>query len=304
MLNSWNNIENKKAIIDFVERVSTKENADFVPEEERIAVFDNDGTLWTEQPTMVEGFFVFNRINEMVAKDPSMKDKQPYKAFLEKDWKTIHALGKEGVVEFVMKSHDAATQEEFKKIADDWFSTATHPYFKQLCTTCIFQPQLELLGYLRANGFKTFIVTGGGIEFVRTIAERIYGIPSEQVIGSSSKTKFELDGKKVMVSRLGELRSFNDREEKVVNINLHIGRRPLFAFGNSDGDLKMMQYTLSGDGPRMAMLIHHDDKEREFAYDKDFNLSPLNEALTVAKDWGIHVVSMKNDWGKVFAFEM
>ncbi len=303
MLSSWNDRENKKALIRFVERVTTKGSPDFVPVPERIAVFDNDGTLWAEQPTVIEGFFAFDSITEMVAKNPAMKDEQPFKAFLEHDLKTIHALGKQGIVEFVFKSHEAETQEDFNKITTDWFSSAKHPHFKRLCTECIYQPQLEVLDYLRANGFKTFIVTGGGIEFVRTVAEKIYGMPPEQVIGSSGKTKFEIKDKKVQVKRIPELNSFDDREEKVVNIDLHIGRRPIFVSGNSDGDLRMMQYILSGEGLRMAMLVHHDDAQREFAYDRDFKLSPLSEALDVAKEWGINVVSMKNDWNKVFTFE-
>jgi len=303
MLPSWNDTEIKKSLITFVERVATKSSPEFIPVEERIAVFDNDGTLWTEQPTVIEGFFSFDRIHEMVIKDPAMKEKHPYKAFLERDIKTIHDLGKKGIIEFVFKAHEAETQEDFNTITTNWFSKAMHPYFKKLCTECIYKPQLELLDYLRANGFKTYIVTGGGIEFVRAVAEKIYGIPPEQVIGSSSKTKFRLKEKKVDVCRIGELNSFDDREEKVVNISLHIGRRPLFVFGNSDGDLRMMQYVLSAEGPRMAMLLHHDDAQREFAYDRDFKLSPLNDALTVANDWGILIVSMKNDWNKVFAFD-
>ncbi len=303
MLNSWNDTDNKKAVIDFVQRVSTEGGKDFVPVAERIAVFDNDGTLWTEQPTFIEGLFAFERIKEMIDENPSMKEMQPFKAFLEHDLKTIHGLGKKGIMEFVFKSHEAQTQEEFREIAKHWFGNAMHPHLKRKCIECIFQPQAELLGYLRANGFKTFIVTGGGIEFVRAIAEKIYGIPPEQVIGSSSKTQFDINDKKVQVRRLSELNSFDDRETKVTNINLHIGRRPIFVSGNSDGDLRMMQYALSGDGARMAMLVHHDDAEREFAYDKDFRLSPLNEALTVAEEWGIYVVSIKNDWKRVFAFE-
>ncbi len=303
MLNSWNDTDNKTAITDFVQRVSTEGTKDFVPVPERIAVFDNDGTLWTEQPTAIEGLFAFERINEMITENPSIKEMQPFKAFLEHDLKTIHALGKKGITEFVFKSHEAQTQEDFNTIAVQWFANALHPHFKRKCIECIFQPQLELLDYLRANGFKTFIVTGGGIEFVRAIAEKIYGIPPEQVVGSSSKTQFDINEKKVQVRRLAELNSFDDRETKVTNIDLHIGRRPIFVSGNSDGDLRMMQYALSGEGPRMAMLVHHDDAQREVAYDKDFRLSPLNEALTVAKDWGIHVVSMKNDWKSVFAFQ-
>ena len=302
MLSSWNDTENKKAIIDFVEKVS-KEGTDFVPVAERIAVFDNDGTLWTENPSFIEALFSFDRMKEMIAKDPSLKEQQPFKAFIEKDMKAIHELGMKGIADFVFKTHAAATQDEFNGIASDWFDKAAHPYYKHPVTQCIYQPQHELLDYLRANGFKTFIVTGGGIEFVRTIAEIIYGIPPEQVIGSSGKTAFDIQDKNVDVKRIEELRSFDDREEKVVNISLHIGRRPIFVFGNSDGDLRMMQYALSGKRPSIALLLHHDDAGREIAYDKDFKLSPLNEALTVAKEWNIHVVSMKKDWNKVFAFE-
>ncbi len=303
MLSSWNDTSTKKAITSFVQVITGTHSRNFVPVAERIAVFDNDGTLWAEQPTMIEGFFAFDRIKELAAKDPSIRDTQPFKAFLERDLKTLHDLGKKGLMEFVFKSHEAATQEDFNQIATDWFSQAIHPHFKKSYTQCIYQPQLELLDYLRQNGFRTFIVSGGGIEFIRTVAEKIYGIPPEQVIGSSGKTAFEIKDKKVQVRRIPELNSFDDREEKVVNINLHIGRRPIFVFGNSDGDLRMMQYALSGKGPRMAMLLHHDDAQREFSYDRDFKLSPLSEALDVADEWGIHVVSMKNDWNKVFAFE-
>jgi len=301
-LPSWNNRENKKAIIDFVKAVTTESRPGFIPEPERIAVFDNDGTLWTEQPTVVEGFFAFDRIREMVSKNPAMKEVQPYKAFLEKDIETIHKLGKKGLIEFVLKSHEAKTQESFSKIAKDWFEEGRNTYFKELCSQCFFKPQIELLHYLRQNGFKTFIVTGGGIEFVRAIAEKIYGIPPEQVIGSSSKTEFAMNGNEISIKRLSELNSFDDRETKALNIHLHIGRRPILAFGNSDGDLCMMQYVLAGNGSRMALLLHHDDAEREFKYDRDYRLSPLKEALEVASEWGIRVVSVKEDWNRVFEF--
>ena len=208
MLNSRNDTANKKAVIDFVQHVSTEGSKDFVPVAERIAVFDNDGTLWAEQPTFIEGLFAFERIKEMIADNPSMKEQQPFKAFLEHDLKTIHTLGKKGIMEFVFKSHEAQTLEDFKKIAVQWFANGIHPHFKRKCMECIFQPQLELLDYLRANGFKTFIVTGGGIELVRAIAEKIYGIPPEQVIGSSRKTQFDINEKKVQVRRLAELNSF------------------------------------------------------------------------------------------------
>ena len=303
MLSSWNDTETKKAIMDFVDAVVTEGGPGFVPIPERIAVFDNDGTLWTEQPTLVEGFFAIDRIKEMADSNPSLKDIQPFKAFLEKDLLMIHQLGKKGLVEFVFKSHEAETQESFTKIALTWFENGQNSHFKQLCRKCFFKPQIELLDYLRQNGFKIFIVTGGGIEFVRAVAEKIYGIPPEQVIGSSTKTEFAIDGKEISIKRISELNSFDDREAKVLNIQLHIGRRPILAFGNSDGDLRMMQYVLGGKGSRMALLLHHDDASREIKYDCDFKLSPLKEALEVAEEWGIRVVSMKNDWKQVFEFD-
>jgi phosphoserine phosphatase len=303
MLSSWNDTKTKKAIIDFVEKVSKEGSSGFVPVAERIAVFDNDGTLWTENPDFIEALFSFDRMKEMIAKDPSLKEQPPFKPFIEKDMKAIQEIGLRGIADFVFKTHAAATQEEFNSITSQWFDKAAHPYYNHPVTQCIYQPQHELLDYLRSNGFKTFIVTGGGIEFVRTIAEKIYGIPPEQVIGSSSKTSFDIQDKKVQVKRIMDINSFDDREEKVVNISLHIGRRPIFVFGNSDGDLRMMQYALSGKRPAIALLVHHDDADREKAYDKDFKLSPLNETLAVAKEWNIHLVSMKNDWNKVFAFE-
>lgn len=303
MLASWNDTETKRALIDFVERVTEESSNEYVRPQERIAVFDNDGTLWTEQPIQIEGLFAFDRLKEIVANNPDLRHAQPFKAFIEKDRAAIHALGKKGLAEFIFKTHEAATQEEFNVIAGEWFSKAIHPLLSQPVTKCIYKPQHELLDYLRAYDFKIFIVTGGGLEFVRTIAEKIYGIPPEQVIGSSGKIAFDIKEKNVQVRRISELNSFDDREEKVVNISLHIGRRPIFVFGNSDGDLRMLQYALSGNGARMAMLLHHDDAEREVAYDKDFRLSPLSEALDVASEWGINVVSMKNDWNKVFSFD-
>lgn len=299
ILPSWNDGENKSAIIDFVKKVTTK-GADFVSEENRIATFDNDGTLWTEYPMQIEIFFTADRIRELAEENPEMKTTQPFKAMLEKDFETLKSLGKKGLMELVIKSHHAESPGDFNKMVSEWFTTAVHPKYKILCKECTYKPQIELLEYLRANGFKTFIVSGGGIDFMRNITQEIYGIPTEQVIGSSVKTKLNADGKNIDIKRIPELNSFDDREVKALNIHLHIGKRPIFVSGNSDGDLKMMQYALSGDKPGMAMLIHHDDAEREAAYDRDFKLSPLSEALDVAKDWGINVVSMKNDWKKIF----
>jgi hypothetical protein len=236
----------------------------------------------------------------MVAKDPGTKDRQPFKALLERDFKTLHGLGKQGIMELFAATHAGMSEEEFDRIARTWFGKARHPMFDRLFTRLTYRPQVELLGYLRDNGFKTYIVSGGGIDLMRAFAEEAYGIPREQVIGSSAKLRFEAQDGKPVLMKLGELNSFDDREAKPQNIGLHIGRRPILAFGNSDGDLAMLRYTRTGPGARLALLIHHDDAEREVAYDREFKLSPLAEALDKAKEYGITVVSMKRDWKTVF----
>lgn len=271
-----------------------------MPPAERIATFDNDGTLWCEQPVQIQVFFAQARLAELAEKDPGMRERQPFKAFLEHDFKTIHDLGKQAVFEMAFATHAGVTTEEFARIATDWFATARHPRLDRLFAHCTYQPQIELLDYLRANGFKTFIVSGGGIDLMRNVTERIYGIPPEQVIGSSVKLRFEMRGGRAVLVKESELNSFDDREVKPANIGLHIGRRPILAFGNSDGDLAMLRYAKTGEGPRLALLIHHDDAEREFAYDRDFRLSPLAEALDKADEYGITLVSMKRDWKTVF----
>jgi len=301
MLACWNEGAAKSAIVDFVARVTKQGGPDFVPPAERIATFDNDGTLWCEQPVQVQVFFAQARLHELTQKDPSLKERQPFKAFLEHDVKTIHALGKQAVFEMAFATHSGVTDEVFDDIARKWLGSAKHPKLDRLFTHCTFQPQIELLGYLRQNGFKTFIVSGGGIGLMRAFAEDAYGIAREQVIGSSVKTRFEIENGRVQLMRTAELGSFDDREVKVQNIGLHIGRRPILAFGNSDGDLAMLRYTKTGPGPRLALLLHHDDAQREFAYDREFRLSPLTEALDKADEYGITVVSMKRDWSTVFA---
>ena len=300
ILPSWNDTEIKRSVLKFIERISDKDSEDFIPEENRIAVFNNDGTLWTEQPFPVQLLFALDRIKELAELNPEMKNSQPFKAFIEKDIKTISTFSKKDIMTFLFKTHDAKTLEEFESNVKHWFENAVHPRFKFSFYDSVFKPQVELLQYLRENDFKTFIVSGGGINFMRVVSEKIYGISSDRVIGSSGKTKIEYEGSKPLITRLPELGSFDDREEKVNNIYLHIGKRPVFAFGNSDGDLAMLRYTLAGEGLKMALLIHHDDSEREVAYDKDFKISPLKEALEVAEAEGINVVSMKNDWNKVF----
>ncbi len=300
ILASWNDSVIKDSITDFINRVTSKNSADFIPEENRIATFDNDGTLWTEQPLQVELFYALYRAEKLAEADPKLKNDALFNAILNKDVKTLLTFPKKDIIELLFKTHDGRTPEEFKSYVKEWFDKAVHPQFKFSFYNAAFKPQLELLNYLKENGFKNFIVSGGGVDFMRTVTEKIYGISSKCVIGSSGITKIEYDGTTPVVVRLPQLRSFNDKDEKVNNINHHIGKRPVLAFGNSDGDLAMLRYTLAGDGLRMALLLHHDDGVREVAYDKDFKLSPLNEALNVAEAEGINVVSMKNDWKVVF----
>jgi phosphoserine phosphatase len=300
LLPSWNDSPARKAILAFVAGATEDGGKDFIPPGRRIAVFDNDGTLWCEYPMQTQVFFAFAQMANLVEKNPELKKKQPYKAFLEHDTAKIHALGKKAVFEFAFATHAGLTVEDFESLARAWFETARNPKLDRLFVKCAYLPQIELLNYLRENGFKTFIVSGGGIDLIRAFADRVYGIPPEQVVGSSLKTGFETNGKSVSLRKLCKLNSFDDREEKVVNIGLHIGCRPVFVFGNSDGDLAMMRYAKAGDGPRLALLLHHDDAEREFAYDRKFKLSPLNEALDNAETYGITKVSMARDWKEVF----
>jgi phosphoserine phosphatase len=299
-LPSWNDGAAKAAILDFVARVTKEGGPDYVPPAERIATFDNDGTLWCEQPVQVQVFFAQWRLKAVADKDPSLKERQPFKAFLERDLKTIREMGKKAVFEMAFTTHAGVTEEEFDTIARDFLGSARHPTFGKLFKRLTYKPQIELLALLRAHGFKTYIVSGGGIDLIRAFSEEAYGVPREQVIGSSVKTRFDVQGGRIGLMKLSELNSFDDREVKVQNIGLHIGRRPILAFGNSDGDLAMLRYTTAGKEPRLALLLHHDDGEREVAYDRDFRLSPLVEGLDKAKDYGITVVSMKNDWTAVF----
>jgi phosphoserine phosphatase len=300
-LPSWNDGAAKSAILDFVARVTKDGGPDFVPPAQRIATFDNDGTLWCEQPIQVQLFFLIDRVKELAAKDLSLKERQPYKALLEHDMKTLHALGKQALFELAFATHAGMSEEEFDETARAFFATSKHPKFGRLFKHLTYQPQVELLSYLRDNGFKTYIVSGGGIDLIRAFAEEAYGIPREQVVGSSVKTRFEINDGRGVLAKLSELNSFDDREVKPANIGLHIGRRPILAFGNSDGDLAMLRYCKTGKGARLSLLVHHDDAEREVAYDRDFKLSPLVEALDKADAYGITLVSMKRDWKAVFA---
>ena len=299
-LSSWNEGAAKQAIVDFVARVTDPAGPDFVPEAERIAVFDNDGTLWSEQPAYFQLFFAVDRVKAMAPEHPEWKTQQPFKAVLEDDMEALAAAGEHGVVELVMASHTGVTTVEFEAIVTDWIATARHPKTGRLYTEMVFQPMLELLDYLRASGFKTFIVSGGGIEFMRPWTEEVYGIPPEQVVGSSVKTKFEMrDGEPILV-RLPEMNFIDDKEGKPVGINSHIGRRPIAAFGNSDGDLQMLQWTAAGDGPSFCLYVHHTDAEREWAYDRGSHIGGLDKGLDEAAARGWTVVDMKSDWKVVY----
>ncbi len=299
-LPSWNDSTKKAAIVNFVEKVTREGSPDFVPPAERIAVFDNDGTLWAEQPMYFQAFFIFDRIKTLAPQHPEWKDKEPFASVLKGDLKAALAGGEHSLLEMAMATHAGMNTEEFEKIVTDWIATARHPVTKKPYTDMVYQPTLELLDYLRANNFKTFIVSGGGIEFMRPWAEKTYGIPPEQVIGSSIKTKFEmLDGKPVIV-RLPELNYIDDKAGKPAAIQHHIGRRPLMAFGNSDGDLQMLQWTAAGTGPRLCVYIHHTDAEREYAYDRDSHIGKLDKGLDEAVSKGWTVVDMKDDWSAIW----
>ena len=299
-LPSWNDTAPKKAIAAFVEKVTKEGSADFVPPNERIATFDNDGTLWCEQPMYFQFFFALDRVKALAPQHPEWKTKEPFASLLKGDAKGALAGGEKAILEIIMATHSGMTITEFEKLVADWIATAQHPKFKRPYTECVYQPMLELLAYLRANGFKTFIVSGGGIEFMRPWVEKVYGIPPEQVVGSSGKVKFELrEGKPVLV-KLPAVIFIDDKEGKPVGINEHIGRRPVMAFGNSDGDLQMLQWTAGGDGPRLCLYVHHTDAEREFAYDRESHIGQLDKGLDEANAKGWTVVSMKDDWKTIF----
>jgi len=299
-LASWQAGDAKQAILDFVTRVGDKESPDFVEPSERIAVFDNDGTLWSEQPFYFQGLFILQRLRKLADQHPRWRTTQPFKAVLEGDWQRVRESGTRGLLDMAIASLSGTTTEDYEQIVTEWLAEERHPLTGRLFTEMVFQPMLELLDYLRANDFKTFIVSGGGIEFVRSFSERVYGIPPEQVVGSSIVTKYEVrDGKPILV-RLPELNFFDDMEGKPVGINQHIGRRPIAAFGNSDGDFQMLEWVTGGAGARFGMLLHHDDAEREFAYDRDSAAGRLDRALAEAPARGWTVVSMRNDWKRVF----
>ena len=302
-LPSWNDGPAKASIVDFVARVTAQGGPDFVPVDQRIAVFDNDGTLWCEQPMYVQLAFILDRVKAMAPLHPEWKDTQPFKAVLEGDLRALAASGERGMVELGMATHAGMTTAEFEKIVSDWLATARHPRFKRPYTEIVYQPMLELLAYLRANGFKTFIVSGGGIEFMRPWSEKVYGVPPEQVVGSSIKTRFEMRDSAPVLFRLPQVNFIDDGPGKPVGINEHIGRRAIAAFGNSDGDLEMLQWTTLSGGVRLGLIVHHTDADREFAYDRQSHFGKLDKALDAAALNKWTVVDMKRDWKRIFAFE-
>jgi phosphoserine phosphatase len=306
-LPSWIDGANKQAIIDFVGTVTDASNPGYVPELDRIATFDNDGTLWVEQPMYAQIAFALDRIKALAPEHPEWKTQQPFQAALEGDHEALAAAGEKGLIELVMASHAGMTKSEFEAIVTDWLDKARHPRFKRPYTSLTFQPMQELLTYLRANGFRTFIVSGGGIEFMRPMTEQVYGIPPDQVVGSSIKTEYAVqDGKPVLV-RKAEVDFIDDKAGKPVGINKFIGRRPIAAFGNSGGDRQMLEWAGAGEGPRLMMLVFHNDAEREYAYgpaeglkDSPFGKFP-QDVMDEAKAKGWHVISMKDDWKTIFS---
>ena len=302
-LPSWKDGKAKQAIAQFVKQVTTKGGPKYVRPAERIAVFDNDGTLWAEQPMYFQAAFVMDRVKALAPKYPEWKDQEPFKSVLAGDMGGVNAAGMKGLLELVGATHGGMTSDEFDKIARDWLAMARHPRFKRPFTDLVYQPMLELLAFLRANGFKTYIVSGGGVEFIRAFSEKVYGVPPEQVLGSSIKIKYEVRDGKPVIARLPEIDFIDDKAGKPVGIQKFIGRRPLMAFGNSDGDFEMLEWTTSSPGPRFGMLVHHDDAVREWAYDRESHIGRLKRGLDEGPQRGWVIASMKNDWRRVFPFE-
>jgi phosphoglycolate phosphatase-like HAD superfamily hydrolase len=303
VLPSWNDTAAKNRIVDFVKTTTTEGSATYVAPEARIAVFDNDGTLWTEQPYYTQLGFMLERVKALAPQHPEWKEKEPFKSVLAGDMKGIAKSGEKGIIELGMATHAGMTTDEFSKIVTDWFATARHPRTGKPYDEMTFLPMRELLDYLRANGFKTYIVSGGGVEFMRPITEKAYGIPPEQVIGSTIVTEYVLVGDKPVLKRLPRIDFVNDGPGKPSGINKFIGRRPIFAAGNSDGDYEMLRWVTSGPTPGFAMIVHHTDAEREYAYDRKSEFGRLDKALDEAERRNWLVVDMKADWRKVYAFE-
>jgi phosphoserine phosphatase len=302
-LPSWNDGHARQRIVAFVAAVTDNASKDFVPPADRIAVFDNDGTLWSEQPLYVQLAFVVDRVRALAPQHPEWTTQQPFKGVLEGDLKAAAAAGEKDLLQLMMATHAGMTTDEFAQTVTDWLASARHPRFKRPYTDLVYQPILELLAYLRASGFRTYIVSGGGVEFMRVFAGQRYGVPPEQVVGSTIRTKYEVrDGKPVIV-RLPEVDFIDDGPGKPVGIHKFIGRRPIAAFGNSDGDFEMLEWVTSAPGPQLGLIVHHDDAARESAYDRGSPIGRLERGLTEGPRRGWTIVSMKNDWTRVFPFQ-
>jgi hypothetical protein len=299
-LPSWNEGSVKKAIIDFVTRTTTAGSPDFIPKPDRIATFDNDGTLWVEQPIYTQFVFAIDRVKVLAPQHPEWKTEQPFKAVLEGDMKGLLAGGEQGIVKVIMATHAGMTTDNFSQTVKEWIATARHPRFKRLYTECVYQPMLELLSYLRSKDFETYIVSGGGVEFMRPWTLPVYGVPPQQVVGSTIKTRFEIRNGQPILLRLPDVDFVDDKDGKPIGINKFIGRRPIAAFGNSDGDLQMLQWTAAEKGARLMLLVHHTDAVREYAYDRQSPVGKLDKALDEAIARGWLVVDMKRDWKVIF----
>jgi phosphoserine phosphatase len=303
-LPSWNPGSTKESILSFVTDVTDVRSPDFVPVEDRVAVFDNDGNLWSEQPAYFQLFFAIERVRELAPEHPEWLNTQPFQSILEDDLESFASYGEHGILEVVMATHAGMTTEAFEQVVSDWLASARHPRFNRPYTDLVYQPMLELMDYLRANDFKVFIVSGGGIDFMRVWVEEVYGIPRDQVVGSSIRTEFVMEDGVAGIRRLAEIDFIDDKAGKPVGINRFIGRRPVFASGNSDGDLQMMQYTDSGEGKRFMLYLHHTDAEREWAYDRESHVGRLDKGLLEAEEKGWTVIDMKEDWKVVYPFEL
>ena len=299
-LPSWNDTASRQAIVAFVEAVTDESSTDFVPSAERIATFDNDGCLWSEQPLYFQALFAFDRVQELAPQNPDWATTEPYASVLRGDYAAALAGGEKALLEIVMATHAGMTTEEFEQTVTDWLASARHPETGRPYTEMIYQPMLELLAYLRANGFKTFIVSGGGLDFMRPWTESVYGIPPEQVVGSRIKTEYRSDENESALVRLPEIAFIDDKVGKPVGIHEHIGRRPIFSAGNSDGDFQMLEWTTRGDGLRFGLLVHHDDEDREWAYDRESHVGRLDRGLDEGPARGWTVVSMKRDWTTIY----
>jgi phosphoglycolate phosphatase-like HAD superfamily hydrolase len=302
-LPSWNEGETKTAILEYMANV-TNEGDNFIPIPERIAVFDNDGNLWSEQPAYFQLFFAMDRVKALAPEHPEWKTTQPYQSVLEDDMATLASFGMKGIIEIIMATHGGNTVDEFEQIVKDWLATAKHPRFDRPYTDLVYQPMLELLAYLRANDFKTFIVSGGGIEFMRPWVEKAYGIPTDQVVGSSIKTAFDYNNGNPVIKRLPEMDFIDDGSGKPIGIHKFIGKKPVFASGNSDGDLQMMQWTASNTNKSFMLYLHHTDAVREWAYDRDSHIGKLDKGLDEANEKGWTVIDMQSDWKLIYPFEM